>query len=160
MTNQARGSIRDEREQFEFRSSTKNFMFKSGIGWLTLAIAPFTMGLSLIVLAYIALKYLTSRYVLDGDRLRITQGIIFRKEEEIELYRVKDVKATFSVIQQIFGTGNIVITSSDTTGFPTGRRRAMFIIGNVSDARNLRETIRTLVEGNRAQKNVREFDMA
>lgn len=157
-------SVHDQKladhEQITFKSSVANFLFKSGFGWLLLALSVFTMGLSLIPAAFVALRYLTSSYSLDGDRLHITSGIIFRREEEIELYRVKDVKATFSVIQQIFGTGNLVITSSDATGFSTGVRRSVIAIGNVSEVRPLRERLRLLVEAMRTQKNVRELDMA
>lgn len=144
-----------------FKPSINNFLFKSGLGWLLLISTLFTMGLTLIVIGYVALRYATSTYVLDQDRLSITQGIIFRSEEEIELYRVKDAKASFSIIQQIFGNGTILIVSSDAAGAQLGgARRSQISIPNVPNARALREYIRTLVEDARNRKNVRELDMA
>ena len=147
-------------ELIEFKPSFSNFLFKSGTGWLLLVLSLFTFGLSLIPIAITALRYMTERYMLDGERLHISRGIIFRSEEEIELYRVKDVKATFSVIQQMFGNGSIVITSSDATGVSMGAsRRAVFRIPNVTDARELREHMRGAVEEIRTRKEVRELDM-
>lgn len=155
-----RGSAHAGADEVAFKSSIINFLFKSGLGWLLLALAPFTMGLTLVPIAIVALRYATSSYALDGDRLHLTRGVIFRREEEIELYRVKDVKANFSVIQQIFGVGSLVIISSDATGMSLNARRSFITIPNLSEARALREHIRGLVEEIRTRKNVRELDMA
>ena len=44
------------------------------------------------------------------------RGILMRSEEEIELYRIKDIKVHFSLVQQFFGNGDLSVISSDATG--------------------------------------------
>lgn len=149
-------------EEVEFRSSTTAFFFKSGFGWLLIvatilsfgALAIFTVPLGI----YLALRFKTASYWLAGDRLFMRTGIIFRSEEEIELYRIKDVKADFSIIQQFFGDGNIVVRSSDATGIGEGRRTVLSI-PYVADARGIREEIRNRVELARKHRGVRELDI-
>lgn len=146
--------------QIAFQSSAVNFIFKSGIGWLLIALSILTLGSALIVILpifiYIWLYSKTSSYVLDGDRLFIREGIILRREDEIELYRVKDVKANFSIIQQIFNNGDIVIKSTDGTNW--FKHKAVFRVWNVTNARGLREELRKRVERSRKLHGVREID--
>jgi uncharacterized membrane protein YdbT with pleckstrin-like domain len=148
--------------EIEFRSSTLAFMLKSGWGWLLIAVTVFTFGyaalLTLPILACIALRNMTAKYWLEGERLFMRRGIFFRSEEEIELYRIKDVKANFSIIQQMFGNGDLAIVSTDTADIGTSKR-AYFVIRNVVDARSIRETLRNRVEAVRKKRGVREFDI-
>jgi len=149
--------------EIEFASSTIAFVLKSGWGWTLIAITLFTAGsaavFTLPILGYITLRYLTAKYWLEGDRLFMRRGIIFRSEEEIELYRIKDVRANFSVIQQMFGNGDLAIVSTDTADIGTGKR-AGIVVGNVVDARSIREELRNRVEAVRKARGVREFDMS
>lgn len=153
----------DPSGSIDFRSSTRAFLLKSGTGWFLIAALIASLGwAAVIILPMLAIKALTNRtnhYSLEGDRLFMRRGILIRSEEEIELYRIKDIKATFSVIQQMFGNGNIEILSSDETDSTAGRRMS-FAIGNVKDARNIREELRSRVEAARKLRGVREYDVA
>lgn len=144
-------------EAIEFRPSIAAFLFKSFTGWLLLLATPFLMGIPLLFVAVTALRYRMTHFELSGDRLFVRQGIIFRSEEEIELYRVKDVRADFSIVQQLFGVGNLRIISSDATGQMVSRQ-STFHIANVENARPLREELRERVEQARRTRGVREFD--
>lgn len=147
----------------EFRSSTKAFLLKSATGWFMIAITLLTMGgAAVVTLPILALKALTNRtslYWLEGDRLFMRRGILMRSEEEIELYRIKDIKVHFSLVQQFFGNGDLSVISSDATGVGEGRRTT-FQIYNVDDARALREELRSRVEAARRRVGVREYDVA
>lgn len=149
-------------EAIEFRPSTRAFLFKSGTGWLLIAVTVATAGMAAFAtLPFLALRYLsniTTRFALEGDRLHMRQGIFMRNEEEIELYRVKDIRASFSIIQQFFGNGDLAILSSDSTGSSHGRRTS-FTIANVEQAREIREELRLRVEAARRQHGVREYDV-
>lgn len=140
-----------------FRPSIGAFLFKSFTGWLVLLVSLCLMGIPLLFVAVTALGYRMTHFELGGDRLFMRRGILSRSEEEIELYRVKDVKADFSIIQQIFSVGNIRIISSDATGSAAGRR-TVFRVNNVENARQIREELRDRVEQARKAKGVREFD--
>ncbi|MEO1044686.1 MAG: PH domain-containing protein [Pseudomonadota bacterium] len=159
----------------EFRSSTMAWLFKSGQGWQILAATAVGFGIAAyfeyaayaaIAVAVLAIPYLTykflrnrtSIYWLDGDRLFMRRGIIMRAEEEVELYRIKDVKVTFSIIQQMFDNGDLVMSSSDKSSLSTDGRNAI-IVRNVPDARSIRGEIRDRVEMVRQQRGVRELDI-
>lgn len=157
-TNALRAMTRaNEHHLIEFRPSITAFLFKSFTGWLVLLASIFLMGIPLIFVAITALGYRMTHFELCGDRLFMRRGILSRTEEEIELFRIKDVKADFSIVQQLFGVGNIQIISSDATGAGSGRRTT-FRANNVPDARQLREELRQRVDDARRIKGVREFD--
>lgn len=159
----------------EFRSSTAAWLFKSGQGWQILAAVVLGFAIAAyfeyaayagIAIAVLAIPYLTYQYLrnhtaiywLDGDRLFMRRGIFLRAEEEVELYRIKDVKVTFSIIQQMFDNGDLVMSSSDKTGLATDGRNAI-IVRNVIDARSIRGEIRDRVEMVREKRGVRELDI-
>lgn len=159
----------------EFRSSTLAWLLKSGAGWMLLLFciavigAGAWFGYGLIATAvifgafipyviYRHLKNSTHIYWLDGDRLFMRRGILVRSEEEIELYRIKDVKVTFSIIQQMFENGDLIISSSDKTSLDS-HGRSEIIIANVVDARAIRGEIRDRVEAVRVRRGVRELDI-
>jgi len=156
-TNAIRAMARDTDYIIEFRPSIVAFLFKSFTGWLLLVASLFLMGIPLLFVAVTALSYRMTHFELSGDRLFMRRGILSRSEEEIELYRVKDVKADFSIIQQLFGVGDLQIISSDATGFSAGRR-TVFRVNNVENARQIRSELRDRVEQARKVKGVREFD--
>lgn len=156
-TNVIRAMASDTHYAIEFRPSIKAFLLKSFTGWMVLLFSIPLWGIPLIFVSITALRYRMTHFELDGDRLFMRRGILARSEEEIELYRIKDVKADFSIIQQLFGVGNIQIISSDATGLSNGRR-AIFRANNIPDARLIREELRERVERARKIKGVREFD--
>lgn len=97
----------------------------------------------------------TIRYELTSQRFRVSWGVLFRKTEELELYRVKDTAFSQSFFQLIFGLATVSMSSSDTStpqtsieSIPAGK------------AKELREEIRNLVEELRDRKRVREIDYA
>ena len=72
---------------------------------------------------------------------------------------MKDIKATFSLIQQMFDNGNLEIISSDATGAGSGTRKS-FVINNVIGARAIREGLRRRVAAARKGQGVREYDLS
>jgi uncharacterized membrane protein YdbT with pleckstrin-like domain len=150
-------------DAIEFRSSTKAFLFQSGTGWLLILVTLASMGMAAIfTVPFVVSKWLgnrTSRFWLEGDRLFMRRGILMRSEEEIELYRIKDIKASFSVIQQLFGNGDIQLLTSDATGRGAATWKS-FAVADVRQARDIREELRSRVEAARIRKGVREYDVA
>ncbi|MCW2366544.1 MULTISPECIES: PH domain-containing protein [unclassified Sphingobium] len=141
-----------------FRPTMSAFLLKSFKGWLTLAGSILLLGIPFIAVGVVALRYRMTWYELSGERLFIRQGILARTEEEIELYRIKDVRADFSIIQQLFDVGNLQIISSDLTGEGVDRRTVLRI-SNLENARHIRTELRNRVERARRIKGVREIDM-
>ncbi len=84
-----------------------------------LAIPPASaLLLSVVALAILGFKWvsnLATTYELTDDRLILHRGILVKSIDEIELYRVKDVRLDFTIINQMAGIGTIGIASSDET---------------------------------------------
>jgi len=94
----------------------------------------------------------TTRYELTTQRLRITSGILSRRLDELELYRVKDYSMDQPFLLRVLNLGNLVLLTSDVTT-PSIAIKA---IANVTE---VREKVRTAVQTERDRKKVRELDL-
>jgi uncharacterized membrane protein YdbT with pleckstrin-like domain len=135
-----------------FRSSTWGWLRGTLAGWGTLLLCLVGVGLIIILIKWIA--NLATTYEVTSDRLILHKGIFAKSIDEIELYRVKDVRIDFTLINQMADIGTISITSSDET-----TRDAPLVIRDVDHARTRREQLRDLVNTARRARGVREFDM-
>ena len=111
----------------------------------------------LVVPIFVALwRWLEVRcllYELTNQRFRVTHGVLNRRMDELELYRVKDTVFEQPFFLRLFSLANILIASSDIAT-PRAAIRAL----PAEEARRLRETIRDCVENLRDKKRVREVD--
>lgn len=135
-----------------FRSSTWGWLRGTLLGWVTILLCLVGVGLVIILVKWIANLAVT--YELTEDRLILHKGILAKSIDEIELYRVKDVRIDFTVINQLADIGTITITSSDET-----TRAAPLVIADVNHARARREKLRELINAARRSRGVREIDM-
>jgi uncharacterized membrane protein YdbT with pleckstrin-like domain len=112
---------------------------------------------ALIVPAVIALwKYLELRcfrYTVTTERVGLRRGILTKRTDSIELYRVKDTTVIEPFFLRMFGLADIVLTSSDRT-------TPLIVLHAIPNGMDLREKIRANVERLRVQKSVREVDFA
>lgn len=107
-----------------------------------------------IPVVWMAWKYLEVKcrvYELTSQRLRLFEGVLNRKIDEIELYRVKDTNIEQPFWFRMFGLGTVNLVTSD-------RSHPGVAIQAVSDATTVREHVRKHVEVLRDQKRVREVD--
>ena len=119
-----------------------------GMYWLALSVV------ALGILLWRWFENLASKFEVTEERLIIRRGIIAKSVDEIELYRIKDVRINFSIINQIAGIGTICISSSDET-----TRDGDLVIRDVERAQARREELRRLVDTARQKRRVREVDM-
>lgn len=136
----------------EFRSSTRRWLIASFSGWLTILLC-FT-GVGFLILFLVWWRNFGSRFELTEQRLILHRGILLKSTDEIELYRIKDVRVDYSIISQIADIGTLTITSSDRT-----TRFGALRIPALPEAKRRREELRNLVEAARKRRGVREFDM-
>jgi uncharacterized membrane protein YdbT with pleckstrin-like domain len=136
-----------------FRSSTWGWLRGTVAGWATLALCLVGVGLVVVLIKWI--ENLAATFEVTEDRLIIRRGIFIKSMDEIELYRVKDIRLDFSLINQWAGIGTITIVSSDET-----TRQAPLVIPHVERAAERREQLRDLVDKARQKRRVREIDMA
>jgi uncharacterized membrane protein YdbT with pleckstrin-like domain len=136
-----------------FRSSTWGWLRGTLAGWATLALCLVGVGLIVVLIKWI--ENLAATFEVTEDRLIVRRGIFIKSMDEIELYRVKDIRLDFSLINQWAGIGTITMVSSDET-----TRQAPLVIPHVERAAERRETLRDLVDKARQKRRVREIDMA
>jgi uncharacterized membrane protein YdbT with pleckstrin-like domain len=110
-------------------------------------------GIPIVLLKMIYDWYYTksAKYILTNQRLIRKSGIFNVITFEIELYRIKDALLFEPIFLRLFALGNIYLASSQ-------KSTHNFTIQAVSNANQLREVIRTLVEKRRTEKGVSEFD--
>ena len=156
-----------------FRSSTWGWLRGTLAGWGTMALVPIGIlltavappeigrwpmlisALALLIVLWKWFENLAARFDICADRLIVRRGIFVKSLDEVELYRVKDIRLDFSLINQMAGIGTITVTSSDET-----TRRAPLALRHVEQAAARRETLRDLVDKARQKRRVREIDMA
>lgn len=113
------------------------------------------------VLAVIALIHMivtvilvkATQYEVTSERIRVRHGILTKRTDELELYRVNDTSLIEPLSLRMLGLGTIEVRTMDTSN-PT------LFLHAVHGARNLREELRKYVEQCRDKKGVRvtEFD--
>ncbi len=135
-----------------FRSSTWGWLRGTLAGWGTLVLCLVLVGFVIILAKW--LSNLAITYEVTEDRLILHKGIFQKSIDEIELYRIKDIRIDFTLINQWAGIGTITLLSSDET--TEGRP---FVIRDVEQAQARREKLRDLVNAARRARGVREFDM-
>ncbi len=64
---------------------------------------------------YLGMPLSFTRYGLSEDRLFLSVGFLNVRDDEVLLYRVRDIRVTRNLWQRIFGVGTITITSSDAS---------------------------------------------
>ena len=156
-----------------FRPSTAGWLrgTAAGLGTVLMGIAGFAImvgaagdwgawplaltGLAALIVLWKWLQNMAAKYEITPERLIVRRGIVFKSIDEIELYRVKDVRMDFSLLNQWAGIGNICVTSSDET-----TRVGDHVMRHIAKAQPRREELRRLVDAARQKRGVREIDMA
>ena len=97
---------------------------------------------------YLGLPLSFTRYSLSEDRLFLSVGFINLKDEEVLLYRVRDINTKRTLWQRLFGVGTVTIISSDKT-MPN------MVLKNVRDPIAVKEMIHEQVEETKIRRRVR-----
>ena len=155
-----------------FRSSTWGWLRGTLAGWATVLIGiaglalligsagdygawPLLLtALAVLIVAWKWVQNMASKYEITPERLIVRRGIFLKSIDEVELYRIKDVRMDFSLINQWAGIGTVCLTSSDET-----TRTRDLRMRHIEKAQQRREELRRLVDAARRQRGVREIDM-
>lgn len=92
-----------------------------------------------------------TRYQLSEDRIFCIKGFLNIHEEEVLLYRVRDMELRMSLGQRIFGVGSVIVHSSDKT-MPT------LELKNIRTPREVKEMIFRQVEDCKEQRRMRTME--
>lgn len=97
---------------------------------------------------YFGMPISFTRYCLSDDRLFLSEGLLTIKDDEILLYRVRDIATTRTLWQRLFGVGTVTVVSSDKT-MPT------LVLKNIKDPVFVKELIHKQVEEMKIRRRVR-----
>lgn len=97
---------------------------------------------------YLGMPISFTRYAMSEDRLFTSVGFFSIKDDEILLYRVRDIDTSRSLWQRIFGVGTVTIASSDKT-MPT------LVLKNIKNPIEVKELIHHQVEEMKLKRRVR-----
>ena len=89
-----------------------------------------------------------TRYALSEDRMFLSVGFLSIKDEEILLYRIRDISSSRSLWQRIFGVGTVTLVSSDKT-MPT------LVLKNIKRPMAVKELIHNQVEEMKLRRRMR-----
>ena len=89
-----------------------------------------------------------TRYALSEDRLFLSVGFFSIKDDEVLLYRVRDISSRRSLWQRLFGVGTVTVISSDKT-MPT------MVLKNIKAPLRIKEVIHNQVEEMKIRRRMR-----
>ena len=89
-----------------------------------------------------------TKYSISEDRLFLETGLLNTTQDEILLYRVRDISLHISLGQRIFGVGSIIVQSSDRT-LPT------MTMKNVKNPKYVKELLHRNVEEMKLRRKMR-----
>ena len=94
-----------------------------------------------------------TRYSLSEDRLFMSVGFLNIKDDEVLLYRVRDIDTRRSLWQRLFGVGTVTVISSDKT-------MPVLVLKNIKDPVLVKELIHKQVEEMKIRRRVRFGEIA
>lgn len=97
---------------------------------------------------FLGLPLSFTRYALSEDRLFLSVGFFSIKDDEVLLYRVRDITTSRSLWQRLFGVGTVTVISSDKTQ-PT------LALKNIKNPVRVKELIHDNVEEMKLRRRVR-----
>jgi membrane protein YdbS with pleckstrin-like domain len=116
-----------------------------------LALTVLTCGLGLLVLAPKAIANQGCKYRLTTQRLVLATGLVARRVEEIELYRVKDVTVSQGFLGRLLGFGTVIVHGNDSS---TPR----LTLSPINNPTRIKEQIRDASRRSRRTEGVRSIE--
>jgi len=97
---------------------------------------------------YFGMPISFTRYAMSEDRLFTSVGFLNIKDDEVLLYRVRDIDTSRSLWQRLFGVGTVTVISSDKT-------MPALVLKNIKDPVQVKELIHQQVEEMKLKRRVR-----
>ena len=89
-----------------------------------------------------------TRYALSDDRLFQSVGFFNIRDDELLLYRVRDIITKRSLWQRLFGMGTVTVISSD-------KSQPTMVLKNISNPMAFKELLHDRVEDMKLRRRVR-----
>ncbi len=89
-----------------------------------------------------------TRYALSEDRLFLSVGFFSVCDDELLLYRVRDITTKRSLGQRLFGVGSVIVESSD-------KSQPTLVLKNIKRPMEVKELLHRNVEEMKIRRRVR-----
>ena len=93
-----------------------------------------------------------TRYMLSEDRLFLSKGFLNVQDDEILLYRVRDISTSRNLLQRMLGVGTVTVMSTDKT-CPN------LVMKNIKDPVAVKEMLHKHVEEMKLRRQVRVSEL-
>ena len=93
-----------------------------------------------------------TRYMLSEDRLFTSKGFLNVQDDEVLLYRIRDISTSRSLFQRLLGVGTVTVLSSDKTS-PT------LVMKNIKDPIGVKELLHQKVEDMKLRRQIRVSEL-
>ncbi len=97
---------------------------------------------------YFGLPLSFTRYAMSDDRLFQSVGFLNIRDDELLLYRVRDITTKRSLWQRIFGVGTVTVVSSD-------KSQPTLVLKNIRNPLAFKEQLHQQVEEMKLRRRVR-----
>lgn len=101
---------------------------------------------------YFGLPISFTKYSLSDSRIFVNTGFLNLHENELLLYRVRDISMHMSLGQRIFGVGTVTVYSSDKTD-------GILELKNIKNPRNVKEMIFENVEKSKSKVSMKTTEL-
>lgn len=92
------------------------------------------------------------RYELTSERLKLREGVLNKRLDEIELYRVRDYSLEQPLFIRLFGLSNITMRTADSS-------QPLVVLRAIHTGELVLEQLRRHVENARVRKRVLPLDL-
>ena len=93
-----------------------------------------------------------TRYAMSEDRLFLSIGFLSVSDDELLLYRVRDISVKRTLWQRIFGVGSVIISSSD-------KSTPVITLKNIKSPMLVKELLHENVEDAKLKRRMRFSEM-
>lgn len=114
-----------------------------------LLLAVLTVGIALL---YFWVRSLGTSYKVTTRRVIVERGVLSKRLEQVDAYRIKDYVVERPLGQRLLGTGNLLLLTMDSTTPKVELR------GIKTDVVGLYDRLRAAAELDRARRGVRLID--
>ena len=97
---------------------------------------------------YLGMPISFTRYGMSEDRLFISVGFLNIKDDEVLLYRVRDIDTNRTLWQRLFGVGTVTVMSSD-------KSMPALVLKNIKNPVEVKEMLHAQVEDVKMKRRVR-----
>jgi len=111
------------------------------------------LPIALLVFLCIAIKLSTQQFKITNHTIDNVTGLLVKKHNTMDVWRIKDIQLKQGVFDRKFGTGTIIIISIDKTN-------NLLTMQGIPEAKSVYEKLKTASFQQRAERKVTSIELA